>query len=124
MQSINPRPHKNLRVWQAAMDLVAKIYRCTEKLPKGEEFGLKAQLRRAAVSVPSNISEGLTRKSAKEKDYFLNVAQASLSEIDTQAEICLRLGYFLQDEFDDVERDLVQVQMMLSGLTRSIRTKT
>ena len=121
MEMINPRPHKKLKVWQSAIDLVVKVYKRTEQFPRSEEFGLKSQLRRAAISVPSNISEGLTRKTPKDKTHFLNIAQGSLSEIDTQAEISVRLGYFSQDEFVDLETDLVKVQMLLSGLSRSIR---
>lgn len=121
MEMINPRPHKKLKVWQSAIDLVVKVYKQTEQFPRGEEFGLKAQLRRAAISVPSNISEGLTRRTPKDKSRFLNIAQGSLSEIDTQAEISVRLGYFSQEEFVDLEADLVRVQMLLSGLSRSIR---
>ena len=118
---INQRPHKQLKVWQRAIELVTEIYRITDSFPKKEEFGLTAQLRRAAVSVPSNISEGLTRKSGKEKLHFLNIAQSSLSEIDCQVEIGIRLGYLDQETYEQVEKDLVEVQMLLSGLSRSIR---
>lgn len=121
---INPRPHKKLKVWQSAIRVVTNIYRRTEKFPRNEEFGLKAQIRRAAVSVPSNIAEGLTRRTPKDKVHFLNTSQGSLSEIDTQAEICLRLGYISEEEFVDLEKDLVEVQMLLSGLSRSIGSST
>jgi four helix bundle protein len=117
----NPRPHKKLKVWQRAIELVTKIYQITDAFPKKEEFGLTAQMRRAAVSVPSNIAEGLTRKSDKDKLHFLNIAQASLSEIDTQVEIATRLDYLSQETYEEIEKDLVEVQMLLSGLTRSIR---
>ncbi|MCX6143803.1 MAG: four helix bundle protein [Ignavibacteriales bacterium] len=93
---INERPHKKLVTWQKAMELVTEIYRMTEAFPKKEEFGIVAQMRRAAISVPSNIAEGLTRRTNKDKIHFLNIAQASLSEIDTQIEISLRLGYVTQ----------------------------
>ncbi len=92
----------------------------TEGFPSKEGYGLRAQLRRAAISVPSNIAEGLTRKSNKDKLHFLNISQSSLSEIDTQAEIALRLGYIDEQLFKDVEDKLVEVQMLLSGLSRSI----
>jgi four helix bundle protein len=117
---LNPRPHKNLTVWQKAIELVSRIYEITSGFPKKEDFGLTAQLRRAAVSVPSNIAEGLTRKSNKDKLHFLNMAQSSLSEIDTQLEIAIRLGYLEQDNFESAEKDLMAVQMLLSGLSRSI----
>jgi four helix bundle protein len=118
---INPRPHKKLKVWQKAIDLVVKIYEVTDMFPKKEDFGVTAQLRRAAVSVPSNIAEGLTRKSSKDKLHFLNIAQSSLSEIDTQLEISIRLGYLNQEAFESVEAVLTEIQMMLSGLSRSIQ---
>lgn len=117
---INPRPHKKLKVWQKTIELVTKIYKMTDEFPKKEDFGLTAQLRRAAVSVPSNIAEGLTRKSSKDKLHFLNIAQSSLSEIDTQIEIGLRLGYLDQHTYEAIEIDMVEVQMLLSGLSRSI----
>ncbi|MBI4417607.1 MAG: four helix bundle protein, partial [Ignavibacteriales bacterium] len=88
--------------------------------PREEEFGLKAQIRRAAVSVPSNIAEGLTRKSGKDKLHFLNISDASLSELDTQLEIA-RVLEFIDDEVFNVAEDmLVDVQRPLSGLIRSI----
>jgi four helix bundle protein len=89
---INQRPHKKLKVWQKAIELVVAIYDVTRMFPENEEFGLRAQMRRASVSVPSNIAEGLTRKSPREKLHFLNIADALLSEIDTQLEIANRVG--------------------------------
>ena len=118
---INPRPHKKLKVWQRALELVVKIYEITEKFPKEENFGITAQLRRAAISVPSNIAEGLTRKSSKDKLHFLNIAQSSLSEIDTQLEISVRLRYLNEAAYESIQTDLIEIQMMLSGLSRSIQ---
>ena len=105
-----------------AIDLVTEIYKMTEGFPSKEGFGLTAQMRRAAISVPSNIAEGLTRKTNKDKLHFLNVGQASLSEIDTQVEIALRLGYIGEETYQVVEQKLVEVQMLLSGLSRTIST--
>jgi four helix bundle protein len=117
---INERPHKNLVTWQKAVELVTETYRMTEGFPKKEEFGIIAQMRRAAISVPSNIAEGLTRKTKKDKLHFLNIAQASLSEIDTQIEISLRLGYVSQQVYEHAEVSLTEVEKLLSGLARSI----
>jgi four helix bundle protein len=117
---INERPHKNLVTWQKAVELVTEIYRMTEGFPKKEEIGAIAQMRRAAISVPSNIAEGLTRKTKKDKLHFLNIAQASLSEIDTQIEISLRIGYVSQRVYEDAEARLTEVEKLLSGLARSI----
>jgi len=118
---MSERPHKKLKLWQMAMDLVVKVYALTKSFPRDEEFGLKAQLRRAIVSVPSNVAEGLTRSSKKEKIHFLNIAQASLSEADAQAEISLRLGYVDQFQYDEIEHEMSEVQKYLSGLSRSLR---
>ncbi len=117
---INERPHKKLITWQKAMDMVTEIYRITDAFPSKEAFGLSAQLRRAAISVPSNIAEGLTRKTKKDKLHFMNIAQSSMSEIDTQIEISLRLGYISEKAYTDVESRLVEVEKLLSGLSRSI----
>ena len=120
MATVNIRPHKKLKAWQLAIELVTVIYKVTESFPRKEEFGLSSQMRRAATSVPSNIAEGLTRKTSKDKLHFLNIAQASLSEIDTQLEISKNLGYVEEQQFDDVENRLVEVQKLVSGLSRSI----
>jgi four helix bundle protein len=87
------RPHKNLKVWQQAMEVVKMTYNITLKLPSGEKFGLVQQMRRAAVSVPSNIAEGAARLNNKESLQFYNIARASLSELDTQNDICCELDY-------------------------------
>jgi len=84
---------RELRVWQRGMELVADIYRTSGGFPRDEIYGLTSQLRRAAVSVPSNIAEGHTPESTKEYLNHLSIAQASLAEMETQLEIALRLGY-------------------------------
>jgi len=116
----NERPHKKLTVWQKALMLVKKIYEVTRAYPREEEFGLKSQLRRAAVSVPSNIAEGLTRRTKNDKLHFLNTADASLSEIDTQLEISLMLGLMDETIFNETQESLVVVEQLLGGLKRSI----
>jgi len=84
---------RELKVWQAAMELVEKIYQVTKEFPKEELYGLTSQVRRAAVSVPSNIAEGHTREHLKEYLHHISMAQASLAEVDTQLEIGKRLRY-------------------------------
>ncbi len=116
----NDRPHKRLRLWEKSMELVTCIYKVTMGFPKEEEFGLKSQLRRGAVSIPSNLAEGLTRKSRKDKLRFLNISQGSLSEVDAQFEISCRLGYLNDNEYDAMEQRCTEVQMLLNGLIRSI----
>ena len=84
---------RELRVWQRGMDVVEAVYRVSVGFPKAELYGLTSQLRRAAVSVPSNIAEGHTRASTKEYLNHISIAQASLAEVETQIEIAVRLGY-------------------------------
>ena len=88
------KPHKNLNLWKSAMDLVLKVYKGTKRFPGSEAYGLINQIRRAAVSIPSNIAEGAGRRTKKEFIQFLFVARGSLSELETQLEIANRLGYF------------------------------
>jgi four helix bundle protein len=84
---------RELHVWQRGMDLVETVYRISADFPKSELYGLTSQVRRAAVSVPSNIAEGHTRASTKEYLNHVSIAQASLAEVETQIEISVRLGY-------------------------------
>lgn len=115
------RPHKKLLLWQEAIELVVQVYELTRVFPREEEFGLKSQLRRASVSVVSNIAEGLARKSKNDKLHFLNISQASLSEIDTQIEVSLRLHFIASTTFDSIQSQLIKIQKLLSGLNRKIQ---
>lgn len=123
MEHRNERPHKRLDLWKQAVEMVVQVYEVTNEFPRDEIYGLTAQLRRAAVSVPSNISEGLTRRSVADKLHFLNISQASLSEIDTQTEIAIRLGFLSEEKFTIVQDRLIHVQRLLGGLIRSIVAK-
>ncbi len=87
------RPHEKLEVWRDAMDFVEAAYRFSSSFPPDERFGLTLQLRRAAVSIPSNIAEGAARRTRRDYLRFLTIARASLSEADTQIKIALRLGF-------------------------------
>jgi four helix bundle protein len=118
---VNERPHKKLELWKEAVELVVIIYEITNNFPKEEEYGLKSQLKRAAVSVPSNISEGLTRRTNADKIHFLNIADGSLSEIDTQLEISLRLKFIDTTKYEIIENKLIIIQKLLSGLIRSLK---
>jgi four helix bundle protein len=86
---------RDLRVWQAGMELVEQVYLLTQIFPKREMYGLASQIQRAAVSIPSNIAEGHTREHSKEFLHHLSIAQASLAELETQLEIATRLKYLL-----------------------------
>jgi four helix bundle protein len=94
--------YRDLEVWRLGLDLVETVYRCTAEFPKSETFGLRAQMRRASVSIPSNIAEGQARASSKEFLHFLSIALGSLAELATQLELANRLGYL--DEQSDVAR--------------------
>jgi len=111
--------HKNLEVWKRSIKLTMKIYQITEKFPNTEIYGLVSQLRRAAVSVPSNIAEGASRTSAKDKVRFFEIARSSLVEIDTQLEIAIQLGYSAEDDLHDVEVIINETFAMLSSLMQS-----
>jgi|SRR5579864_6976075 len=87
------RSYKDLVAWQKSMDLVTATYRTTASFPKDELFGLTSQIRRAALSIPSNVAEGQGRLSEKEFRYFLGQARGSLMEVETQAQIAENLGY-------------------------------
>ncbi len=104
------------------MHFVTKIYRSTECFPKSEIFALCNQMRRAVVSVPSNIAEGQGRDSSKEFVRHLSFAYGSLMEIETQLQIAANLGYIGQTEVDQLLEDASEIGRMLNGLSRSIRT--
>src|SRR5437870_1654083 len=113
---------RDLRVWQAAMELVACIYDVTKSFPAHETYGLASQMRRAAVSVPSNIAEGHTRESTKEYLHHISVAQASLAELQTQIEIAVMLNYILGDASPFLNRTTSlskQLYALRNGLTRN-----
>ena len=109
--------HKNMDVWKLSMDLVTNVYGIASKFPAEERFGLAQQMRRAAVSIPSNISEGAARKSANEFIQFLYIALGSLAELETQLNICERLGFLKTDPVVDYE-NINRVRKMLIGLIR------
>ena len=117
------RPHKKLDVWKESVALATEIYKLTENYPKSEIYGLVSQMRRAAVSVPSNIAEGAARNSDKEFAQFLNIAGGSLSELDTQVEIAFNLKYISHEERDDIDRKLEHITIKLGGLITAIRKK-
>jgi four helix bundle protein len=113
--------HKDLDVWQKAIDFVAKIYKITDLFPKTELYGLTNQLRRAAVSVPSNIAEGAARGSNKEFIQFLYIALGSLSETETQIIIAMKLGYIKEDASN--LSDIQTLRKMLTGLLKYLKNK-
>lgn len=112
--------YKDLTVWQKAMDLVIWVYKLTEYLPQEERFGLTSQMRRAAVSIPSNVAEGQRRKGRKEYSKFVTYAYGSGAELETQFEIVQRLGYLQGEQVVQVNALLIEVMKMLNGLIVSL----
>lgn len=92
------RSHRNLDLWQKAVELVVDVYEVTKKFPSDERFGLTSQIRRASCSIPANIAEGAGRKSDKEFLHFLSNSQGSASEVDTHLFISMKLGYLSHDD--------------------------
>ncbi|QDV43222.1 hypothetical protein Enr13x_30770 [Stieleria neptunia] len=105
------------------MALVESIYQCTNTFPSEEKFGLLSQMRRCAVSIPSNIAEGAAKSSAADYSRFLTIAIGSLSELDTQLELSKRLQFLNDAAFESLDSQLGSISRMLIGLRRSIRSK-
>jgi four helix bundle protein len=115
------RSYKDLLVWQKAMNLVTNVYNLIKTFPKEEIYGLSGQLRRAIVSVPSNIAEGQGRDSVKEFIHYLSISYGSLMEVETQLQIAANLGYLKQVEVDKLLEQTAEVGRLLNGLSRSLR---
>jgi four helix bundle protein len=117
------QPHKNLELWKKGIEIAKLIYQVTEKFPKAEKFGLIAQMRRTAVSIPSNVAEGAARHTSKEFTQFLHNAQGSLSELDTQIIIAYELGFINNEDQKLLEKELTHENKMLTGLMKSLRNR-
>ena len=110
------KPHKKLDVWKLSMELSRRIYHLTAGYPGEEKFGLVSQMRRAAVSVPSNLAEGAARSSDNEFRNFLSIARSSLSELDTQLDLSQQLGFIMVESRSEVDGLLTRVDKMLYAL--------
>ena len=115
------RSYRDLVVWQKAMELVAEIYRLTRAFPADEMFGLVSQLRRAAVSIPSNIAEGYGRTSTGEYKQFLGHARGSLWEVETQILIAQKLGYLGEQDTERLLSLATETGRILHGLLSSLK---
>ena len=115
------RKHRDLLVWQRAIELVEMVYGATEGFPPSERYGLCSQLRRAAVSVPANIAEGYARSGTRELLHYLSISAGSLSELDTLIVLGQRLGYF--DQTEELRKTPDDVSGMLMGLQASVRRR-
>ena len=114
--------YQQLTVWQKAFELVIKVFKTTSNFPKSELYGLVSQMRRCAVSIPSNIAEGYARGYRQEYLQFLRTAFASGAELETQLLIAKELGFLTIKEFDEISSLLTEVQKMLNKLISSLRS--
>lgn len=113
--------YKDLIVWQKAMELVLKIYKLTKGFPREEQYGITAQMRRAAVAIPSNIAEGYARQHKPEYIQFLVISYASAAELETQLIISEKLGYGEAGSYKEIYEVLNEVSRMLSVMGRKLR---
>jgi four helix bundle protein len=117
------KSYRELLVWQKSMQLVTDIYRETESFPKAEQFGLLNQIRRAAVSIPSNIAEGFGRQLSGDFARFLCIARGSLYELQTQIEIASNLRFLPKSTFASLGANANEVERMLNRLITTIRSR-
>ncbi len=115
--------YEDLKVWQKSMDFTAMIYRTTKAFPKDERFGLVSQMRRAAISIPSNIAEG---KGRSDRDFarFLLQARGSGWELETQLQLALRLGYLSAEQFSGLREELGEIGKMLSTFVTTLKAES
>lgn len=124
MESLKIRDFTDLKAWQEAHKLVISIYGHTKKFPREESFGLTQQIRRAAVSISSNIAEGFSRTSAKEKIQFYRIAHGSLTEVQNQLLISRDVEYLDKSLFQEISICTVTVSKLINGLIKSARDHT
>jgi len=115
--------YKDLEVWQKAMELVVKVYIVSKKLPRDELYGLTSQMRRSAVSIPSNIAEGRGKRSTKDFMRFLSIAYGSLAELETQMLISQNLGLVAEKEIEPLLNDASRVGRMINGMIAGLEKK-
>jgi four helix bundle protein len=117
------KPHRNLMAWQKTMDFAVNVYELTRTFPQEELYALTSQLRRAAVSAPSNIAEGAAGRTRQQFSNYLSNAIGSLNEMDTQLELALRLGYVTGTDYDRVYQPLDECLALTYGLRKSVNRK-
>ena len=114
------KTHKDLTVWQKAMELVMEVYKATKMFPREEISGLTSQKRRAVVSIPSNIAEGYGRLHQRETENFLSIALGSVCELETQLILSKDLGYISLDEVEQLTIEVQNIIKMLAALIKSL----
>ena len=112
---------KKLKVWQKGIELVVDIYKKSNKFPKEEVYGLTSQIRRSAVSIPSNIAEGSGRNSDKEFNRFLDISLGSSFELETQLIIAHKLKFLSDSDYETLNNEIIEEQKMITGLKKSLR---
>ena len=112
--------YKKLQVYNKAIELVVHVYALIKKFPREEQFALGDQLRRALISVPSNIAEGMGRVSTRDRAHFVEIAYGSLMEVNCQLEIAMKLGYISIEELSAENKECEEIARMLSGLRTSL----
>jgi len=117
------KSHKDLDAYKESMKFVTHIYQLTQNFPKGEIYGLTNQIRRAAVSIPSNLSEGAARQSNKEFIQFLYVSLGSLAELETQLEIAYNINYLPAGEHEQIQNEITKIRSIVIGLIRHLKEK-
>ena len=120
---MNDGNYKNLIVWQKSIVLVKQIYQLTRKFPSEEKFGLISQMRRAVVSVPSNLAEGQARRTTGDFIRFVSTAEGSLAELETQLIIAIELDFCLRKEAENCFALMLEIRKMLNALRRSLLIK-
>lgn len=116
--------HKDLDVWKEGIGLVTDIYKLTSLLPDAEKFGLASQMRRAAISIPSNIAEGAGRNSDNELIQFLYISLGSVEELETQMIIGSNLNYFKTNDLEPMFQKIIQIRKLLIGLIKYLKNKS
>jgi four helix bundle protein len=114
------KPHKKLDAWNVAMELAQSVYEVSRRFPSEERFGITAQVRKSAVSIPSNLAEGAARSSRNEFRQFLAIARGSLSELDTQLDLCVGIGILDAARRVALDRLLIRVDKMLYALREAL----
>jgi four helix bundle protein len=115
--------YKNLIVWQKSIVLVKLIYQLTAKFPSEEKFGLLSQMRRAVVSIPSNIAEGQARRTTGDYIRFVSIAEGSLAELETQTIVSIELEFCNKNETEAIFSLMLEIRKMLNALRRSLSAK-
>lgn len=117
----NKQGYHKLIIYQKSLDLLLLVYKLTKNLPKEESYVLLPQIRRAAISIVANIVEGYSKSSTKEFTRFLDISRGSLTEVELYFEICLKLGYFTNSEFNEAQNLLTEVKKLIYSFQKSLR---